>query len=108
MGDTGNEFLVQLQNEDFDTAYAMLSPDLQAQFEDASGLRGLILEFRLRPQSWTLNSYSMNGNTGAIIGQIELSDRGTVSLRLNLRPVESQWKITDFWFGTYNQNSLNQ
>src|SRR5262245_26432494 len=79
MGDAGNDFVTALHDENYDAAYALLAPELQDQFGDSSGLRGLILEYQLKPQTWNLNSYSMNNNTGDIIGHTVLSDGDSVT-----------------------------
>lgn len=96
--DASGDFLAALKTEDYDAAYAMLTPPLQDVVGDAETLGSYIREFRLQPESWSFTSQSVENNIGRFQGTVTLQRGDKQSILVTLVKLDSDWKITAFFF----------
>jgi len=90
---TGDDFFAAVQNDDMDTAYALLSEDFQtgtSKEELKSYLEANALD-DVKETSW--GSRFMTGGTGELEGTVTTKDGTKIPLKLRLIDSEAGWRI---------------
>ena len=102
--ETTHEFVDALSENDYVTAYELISQSYQQEFGSPEGLRGYVdKELTNRDLApWkitTIRSFNMENNVGTFDWRVELANGGSASMRMDMRKEGEEWKIIyfDFW-----------
>lgn len=97
----GNDFMTALKDGDYETAYALCHPDLQANIGTAADLKQGIESNAAQPKDWTFSS--VNANTDAdkvtiatLEGNITYQDGRSGVVTLELVQQGEEWVVASF------------
>jgi len=90
IGDTGNEFMSSLKNQDYQAGYALLTPDLQAELGGVDGWQ-VFAEPR-NFSEWTFTNNQFENDSGQLDGEATLGDE-IYNISLVLQKVTDQWRV---------------
>jgi len=94
--DTSNQFLQALKESDYPAAFALFSPNLQAQLVSAEALQTQITENDVIPASWRLNGFDIENGAATVTGSVTFTDHKSGSVLINLFDLSGTWKITGY------------
>lgn len=89
--EAGNEFMQAVADQQYDTAYAMLTPAYQTRLENASGLAAIFIE--APPATWDFSSTTINNSVGSVTGTLTDTDGEIYTLTLSLLEINEEWHI---------------
>lgn len=102
-----NGFLEHIRDEDYETAFDLLSTGLKIQVEDANRLAILIEEFDAKPESWWFHNQSVRNNYGRFVGDVILANGNSIPITILLElNADHLWQITHFEWGSFSSNDL--
>lgn len=87
----GNEFMQAMADEQYETAYRMLTPAYQTRLENASGLAAIFIE--APPATWNFSSITSINGTGSVEGTLTDTDGEIYTLTLSLLEINEEWHI---------------
>jgi hypothetical protein len=95
--DGGNAFMQDLKDGNYEAAFTLCTPELQAKLGGADQLRTKIEDNGLRPEKWSFNSQSINGSQGKVGGSVTFAgSHRQGSIEINLVKRGEQWLVDDF------------
>lgn len=91
--DAGNAFMSALRDGDYDTAYTLASPTLQADLGSADALQGGIERGQVIPTDWSFSSRNRNNNEGDLSGSVTFASGSDGRVALRLVRIDSEWRV---------------
>jgi hypothetical protein len=97
----GNEFMTTLRDGNYETAYSMLHPNLQAEIGTAADLQKGCEDNAAQPKDWSFSSINTNTDankvtTATMEGSVNYQDGKTGTVSLELAKDGEAWKIISF------------
>jgi hypothetical protein len=97
IADAGNNFMIEIKEGDYTTAYGMGSDFWQDQLGSAEYLQ--VFFYDRQPQNWSFNSRNVSGNAGRLYGTVTDKDGDKTSIALSLVKEGDEWKISGIEYG---------
>jgi hypothetical protein len=97
--DQGSAFLQAIASENDEAAYALLTPDVQAEFDSPAGLGQSLRERGIRPDRWTW-SRNVENNSAQLDANVIMADGSQRQTTITLTWDGEQWRINGFSFGS--------
>lgn len=94
--DAGESFMVALRDRDYNGAYNLCDPALQAELGGVEGLQTLVEAGSATPASWSFNSRQVSGNTATLSGSMTFANGQSGQVDLTLLNSGSSWLLTSF------------
>lgn len=88
----GDAFLETLKAEDYNSAYAICSPDFQQKLQSVKHLEGNMEG--LTPKKWYYTHTSINGTNGELEGIVTFKNGSKGSFHFLLNQTSDGWRIT--------------
>ena len=104
VGKQGNAFMLALQSEQYDGAYALTSDEYQ-EMVSAQEFGAKLREYTTPPTQWKFSSFSVFGSTGRIKGRVTY-DGQEYNLTIYFVYEDGGWAVRGFDFGLYQETSL--
>lgn len=98
VSEAGDNFLIEVKEGDFATAYTMCHSDLKADLASAEDLQGFFAQNAPNITGWNFNSRNLDNNVGSLIGSVELADSSSRRIELYLLKEDGEWKISGINF----------
>ncbi len=90
--DAGDAFMRALRDGDYNAAFDLSAPSLQAEAGNPAGIE-TALSFK-QPASWSFTSRNINNNDGSLSGTTTYKDGSTGTVEMALTKVGNDWKVT--------------
>ena len=94
--DVGESFMVALRDRDYNTAYRLCDPALQAELGSVEGLQLLVEAGSATPATWSFNSRQVSGNTATLSGNMTFESGQSGQVDLTLSSSGDSWLLTSF------------
>lgn len=91
--DTGEAFMIALRDQDYDAAFALTSPTLQADLGSSDALRGGIERGQVVPAEWSFTSHNRNNNEGDLNGSVIFASGVEGRVEISFVLVDSEWRV---------------
>ncbi|MBN2500749.1 MAG: hypothetical protein JXB38_08235 [Anaerolineales bacterium] len=98
--DTGEQFLQAIKSEDFDAAFDLCAPDLQAELGEAADLAFYFPTDVLQLDSWTatVTADASAATVSYMEGDVTFVDGTEGTYSLTLKQVDNQYLVDNFAF----------
>ena len=96
VADASEKFMVSLRDGNYQQAYDMMTPELQTELGDASGLEERITSANRKPTSWSFASRNINNDRGEVSGTATFADNVAGTVSIVLTKSGNDWKIAGF------------
>lgn len=98
---TGNDFMSALRDGEYDTAYALMHPDLQQEVGTVTDLQGMMEDNAAQPKDWSFSSVNATTNadqvtTATMEGSVNYQDGKSGVVTLELVQDGETWTIISF------------
>lgn len=90
IGDTGNQFMTALKNQDFAASYALLTPDLQSELGGLDGWQAFAEPRNF--EEWKFTNTQFENDQGQVDGEATLGDE-IYNFSLVMQNVSDSWKV---------------
>jgi hypothetical protein len=98
IADVGSDFLLEIGNENYNSAYILLSDGLQSEFGSVEAFGAAMQERNIDPERWTFSSRSVNNSSGSLGSTVVMTDGSEQDVSINLEYRGELWLITGFSF----------
>lgn len=99
--DASNDFLADLQSEDYEAAYSQMTHRLQEEVGSPQRLGALISDYDGRPERWGFINRQKSDETGGLKGSITTSSGAEHSISVNLEMWDNEWRISRVQYGDF-------
>lgn len=103
VADASGEYLRAIRDGDYATAYDMLLPETQSQYETLQGYTAVMQEDFPAVETWRFNSRDINGigtdSVATVMGSGRLNDGRSLPITVQLRFDGERWRIGSMYFG---------
>lgn len=101
---TGEQFLVAMQANDFKTASQLIAPTARSSYTETELRRRwqLLRDAIGTVQSWSIQRFNVHTDTAGSIGTLQMrvqGDRGSGTVDFTLKPEGNRWLIVELRFG---------
>jgi hypothetical protein len=96
VADASERFMVALRDGNYQQAYDMCTPTLQAELNDASGLEEMLTTSNRKPSTWSFASRNINNDRGEVTGTATFADNTAGTVSIVLLKSGDDWKIDGF------------
>jgi hypothetical protein len=90
IGDTGNDFMTSLKNQDFAAGYALLTPELQSELQGVDGWQAFAEPRNF--SEWTFTNNQFENDSGQLDGEATLGNE-VYTISLVMQKVKDEWKV---------------
>jgi hypothetical protein len=90
IGDTGNDFMTSLKNQDYVASYALLTPDLQAELGEVDGWQSFAEPRNF--SEWTFTNNKFENDSGQLDGEATLGNE-VYTISLVMQKIKEEWKV---------------
>ena len=90
IGDTGNDFMSSLKNQDFAAGYALLTPELQSELQGVDGWQAFAEPRNF--SEWTFTNNQFENDSGQLDGEATLGNE-VYTISLVMQKVKDDWKV---------------
>lgn len=95
--EVGESFMAALRDRDYNTAYNLCDPALQAELGGVEGLQTLVEGGSATPSTWSFTSREVSGNTATLSGSMTFENGNSGQVDLTLANSGSSWLLTSFY-----------
>ena len=98
--ETGKQFLQAIKDEDFEAAFKLCSPDLQAELGDATDLAFYFPTDVLQLDRWTstVTPDATDSAVSTMAGDVTFTDGTEGTYSLTLKQIDKQYRVDNFAF----------
>jgi hypothetical protein len=90
IGDTGNNFMTSLKNQDYASSFTLLTPDLQAELGGVDGWQSFAEPRNF--SEWTFTNNKVENDSGQLDGEATLGNE-VYTISLVMQKVKDEWKV---------------
>lgn len=90
IGDTGNNFMTSLKNQEYAASYTLLTPDLQAELGGVDGWQAFAEPRNF--SEWTFTNNKFENDSGQLDGEATLGNE-VYTISLVMQKVKDEWRV---------------
>lgn len=94
----GGQFLTAVKNGDFDAAYDLMDPGLQADFGSPDALAEQLAGDGVLVEDYSITNTQLDNNAATLAGVLVLEDGGRTDFELELNNRDGVWRVTEFFY----------